>query len=129
MLLAIALPGLGLTNHKGGPHWLKGVLGYGCIAGSIYYNRLAVQTYGIYLDQSDIEVAQDYFDQSNNQDLISEVLAYTAVGIWVTDLIWTYLATSGSKQKQASINRGNFHVRTRIDPVTMAPMLGLQYRF
>ena len=39
-------PGLGLSRvNPGKPHWIKGVVGYGCIAGTLYLNRMAVTSY------------------------------------------------------------------------------------
>jgi len=45
ILQSLPLPGLGLSRMTGKPHWIRGVAGYGCIAGSIGLNRVAIDTY------------------------------------------------------------------------------------
>ncbi len=94
MLQSAVLPGLGLSRYKGGPHWIKGIAGYGCIAGSVIYNRFALDSYTQYKLQTDEGDADRYYELAVKQDQISEVLLFTAIGIWVVDLVWTFMASS-----------------------------------
>ena len=120
VLQSLAFPGLGLTRYKGKPHWIKGVAGYGCIAGSILLNRKAIQTYSEIREFTSFEEKEAHFDQSVRQDNISEALAYSAIAIWVADFIWTVAGTS--ELKKIGVSAG-------LDPVTNAPLIGLNYRF
>ena len=89
ILQSLALPGLGLSRMTGKPHWLRGVAGYGCIAGSIILNRQAISTYDDIDDLEDYDDKNELFQKSLNRDNISEVLAYAAIGIWV-DIGWHF---------------------------------------
>jgi hypothetical protein len=56
---SLVFPGWGLTNLKKKPHWIKGLAAYGCVAGSAYLNRQAVNTY------AQIDSFQDYQDKDD----------------------------------------------------------------
>ena len=89
-LKSLVFPGWGLSSmNKGKPHWLKGVAGYGCLAAAVVYNKKAISSYDDYLINDDLNEADTYYDNSVKYDNLSEIFAYTAIGIWVTDLIWT----------------------------------------
>jgi hypothetical protein len=129
ILQSMAFPGLGLTRLNGGPHWLKGVAGYGCIAGSVILNRMAISTYDDYRNPGSAEQAGTLLAQAGRQDNISEVLAFVAAGIWVTDLVWTIIGTS-DKRKEGSLNgRRGITVVTGFDPAHQVPLLSFRYRF
>jgi len=70
------------------------VVGYGCIAASIIYNKIAVSSYNDYLNTNDLQEIETFYDNSVNEDNLSEVFAYAAIGIWVTDFIWTIAGSS-----------------------------------
>ena len=89
ILQSLPMPGLGLSRITGKPHWLKGVAAYGCLAGSVILNRAAINTYEQIPQYIDWEDKDDLFQQSQKQDGFSELLAYAAIGIWVSDVIWT----------------------------------------
>ena len=129
ILQSLTLPGLGLSRMTGKPHWLRGVAGYGCIAGSVVLNRQAVNTYGGISDLEDYNEKNDLFQKSQSQDNISEVLAYAAIGIWVTDFIWTFAGTSDLKKDPFLGDVSGFSLKTTIDPLTYAPLVGIRYRF
>jgi hypothetical protein len=128
MLQSALLPGLGLSRLDRGPHWIKGVVGYGCIAGSVVLNRMAVSTYEEYKVPGSAENASELFDKAKVQDNISEVLAFTALGIWITDMVWTFIATHGKDTINEEIADG-LSVATSFDPNLRAPLLSLRYRF
>jgi len=66
---SVAFPGLGLSRLKGGPHWLKGLAGYGCIAGSIVLNNMAYNTNLKYLNNSGSSVeATKLLNKATQQD-------------------------------------------------------------
>ncbi len=127
VLQSALFPGLGLSRYRGGPHWIKGVAGYGSIAGAVILNRKAVNTYAGINDLTDYDEKYALYQESLQQDNISEALAYTAMAVWVTDLVWTIIGTSDLRMS-SNINRRIF-VDPRIDPVSSAPMLAFTYKF
>jgi hypothetical protein len=127
LLQSVAFPGLGLTRYKGGPHWIKGVAAYGCIAGSVLLNRSAVNTYSGINDLNDYDAKNELYQQAVQQDQVSEVLAYAAIAIWVSDLVWTFVGTS-DLGRSASRQR-KLRVQPVVDPQTHAPLLSFNYRF
>jgi hypothetical protein len=128
ILQSLAVPGLGLSRISGKPHWLRGVAGYGCIAGSIILNRQAINTFNTIEDYENPNDASSAFDKSVAQDNISEVLAYAAIAVWVTDIIWTIAGTSDLNKPLYSHTAG-FSLKSNIDPLSNLPMFGFTYRF
>ena len=127
ILQSVAFPGLGLTRYKGDPHWIRGVLGYGCIAGSVILNRTAVNNYNGIIDLLGYEEKNALYEKSVTQDQFSEVLAYTAIAIWVSDLVWTFMGTRDLNSK-TSFEKG-IRISPSIDPVSSVPLLSLNYKF
>ena len=117
---SLLYPGWGLSIVKRKPHWIKGLAAYGCVVGSVVLNRKAIETFGQIEDFEDYPTKDELYQQAVLQDNLSEVLAYTAVGIWAADFIWTLVGTRGIK---------NFEVHPKMDPLTYTPMLGITYRF
>lgn len=128
VLQSIAFPGLGLSRVKGGPHWLKGVAGYGALAGSYALNRMAMASYEDYKSSESAEEASDFLNKSMQQDQISEILAYAAIGIWITDFVWTMVGTKDLKKGQ-SAHRSRVNIGTNYDAISKAPLLAVSYRF
>jgi hypothetical protein len=126
---SLAFPGLGLSRMTGKPHWIRGAAGYGCIAGSIYFNRKAVSTYEDYKNQITVEDAQNLYDASANQDAISEALAYTAIAIWVADFIWTMVGTSELKKKSSTSDTSGFSFGSSFEPLSNRPLIAIRYSF
>ena len=129
IIQSLALPGLGLSRVKGKPHWLRGVAGYGCLAGAVVMNRKAINTYeGIFWEYNSGQ-KDDLYQQSLSQDQTSEILAYAAVVIWVTDLIWTIAGTSDLKKVPSASYGNGLSLYSSIDPVSSAPLVGIKFRF
>ncbi len=129
IIQSMAFPGLGLSRITGAPHWLRGVAGYGCLAGSVYLNRMGWSTYQDYLNSEDPAVVDDLFDQAYNAKKRSQILGYAAIGIWVVDLAWTIAGTSGMNKGQLSDNAKGFSLGTTVEPLSNVPMIALCYRF
>lgn len=117
---SLLFPGWGLSRLEKKPHWIKGLAAYGCVAGSIVYNRKAVDTYNQIDNYDDYESKDALYQEAMQQDNISEILAYSAVGIWVADFVWTLLGT----RDVSGVN-----VITQMDPYSQTPMIGLTYSF
>ncbi len=129
ILQSLPIPGLGLSRLTGNPHWIRGVVAYGCITGSIVLNRMAVDTYSQIPGELEWDDKNKLFQQSQKQDGFSELLAYAAIGIWVSDLIWTIVGTSDLKKSPVYSETNGFSFRTTIDPLSSAPLIGIRYLF
>jgi hypothetical protein len=129
ILQSVALPGLGLTRYKQQPHWIRGVLGYGCLGGSVALSYLAYDSYTSYQSAGSEGEVEDFFSKAQSQQSTSDVLAFAAIGIWVTDLVWTILGTSDMGKKQTAGVQEGFSIGTRIEPVSSAPLIALRYTF
>jgi len=129
ILQSIAFPGLGLSRLTGNPHWIRGVAGYGCIIGSIVLNGQASKTYNSIEDLIYFDDINSAYDKSIQQSNISNILAFAAVGIWVTDIIWTLVGTSDLKDSPYSADSNGFSLGGTFDPISNAPMVSVRYRF
>ncbi len=127
---SLVFPGWGLSRiNKGKPHWLKGVAGYGCIAASVVYNKKAISSFDDYLISNDLNKADTYYDNSVKYDNLSEIFAYTAIGIWVTDFIWTIAGSSNLNNELGYSQAKGFSIKTVYEPRTQIPMVALRYTF
>ncbi len=129
ILQSLAVPGLGMTRLTGKPHWLRAVAGYGCIAASIMMQEQAKKNYNSVAEISDYEGQRDLYDTAIKQDNISELLAYTAIGVWVLDFVWTMIGTRDMKTKSLSGSIAGIGLGGSLDPLTYAPTLKLTYKF
>lgn len=127
LIQSAVFPGLGLTRYKGGPHWVKGVAAYGCIAGSVVLNRKSISTYSGIIDLVSLDEKTALYQKSVSQGNISEALVYAAIGIWITDLVWTFIGTSDMKQTAAESE--GIRINSTIDPVSSTPMIAFTYKF
>ena len=127
---SLVIPGWGLSRiNKGKPHWLKGVAGYGCIAASVAYNKKAISSYDDYLIINDSNESETYYDNSVKYDNLSEIFAYTAIGIWVTDFIWTIAGSSNLNNEPGYSQAKGFSIKTVYEPRAQIPMVALRYNF
>lgn len=127
---SLLFPGWGLSRiNKGNPHWLKGLTGYGCIAASVIYNQKAISSYNDYLNTNDLQETETFYENSVKEDNLSEVFAYTAIGIWVTDFIWTIAGSSKLNNDPKYNQAKGFSIQTVYEPRVHAPMVALRYNF
>jgi len=129
VLWSTAFPGMGFVRMDQSKwHLVKGAAGYGCIASSIIFNRLAVSNYNKYLDSYEIEKSDDYFKKSLKQDNISEALAYTAIGIWAVEIVWIIIESKHQKSTPHMVER-RLSIEPGYDPETNSSQIGISYRF
>ena len=122
MLQSLLFPGLGLSRiNRGKPHWIKGVVAYGSVAGSIYLNRKAVNSFEDYRNAGSLDEVDPAYNNAVKQDAVSEALAYAAIGIWAADMVWTLL---GSRQLTGGLSLG-----TGFETVSQTPLIALRYKF
>lgn len=130
IIQSVIFPGLGLSRiNKGKPHWLKGVAAYGCVAGSVIYNKKAASSYDSYLNADNTTDINNFFDTSVKEDNFSEILAYSAIGIWVIDLIWTIAGSSKLKKELNNLNAKAISISADYEPFVSVPMISLKYKF
>lgn len=129
IMQSIAFPGLGLSRASGNPHWLRGVAGYGCLAGSVYLNRKGWNSYQDYLASEDPNAVDDLFDQAYNARKYSQILGYAAVGVWAVDLAWTVLGTSNMERYYQAMERRGISFDTTLEPLSNTPLITMRYRF
>ncbi len=135
MLQSLAIPGLGLSRVTGKPHWLRAVAGYGCIGGAIALNRAAMNTFNAIDDAGTSADAESAFKKSVRQDRASEALAITAIGIWVTDAVWTWFGLKGMEGSGLTWHNpgtgsiGKVSVGPIMEPLSYVPMVQLKVQF
>ena len=129
ILQSVAVPGLGLSRVTGKPHWLRAVAGYGCIAGSVIFTTQARSNYNSLDKHPDFEDKRELYETSIRQDNVSEVLAYAAVGIWVADILWTWIGTSDLNRGSLSADMKGISVGGALDPLTFIPAVRIRYTF
>ncbi|MBA7520570.1 hypothetical protein ES705_12666 [subsurface metagenome] len=130
VISSVVLPGWGLSKAKQGkPYWLLGVAGYGCIAGSIYLNRSAINTYDEYKLSMDADQVNTLYDKAVQQNNISKILGYSAAGIWAVSMIWT-IATPTASKKLSDIQRlNNINIQPLYNQKMNCAMLSISYKF
>ena len=129
ILRSAVFPGFGFVKmEKSDLHLIKGVAGYGCIASAIILNRLAVSNYNKYLGSYEIAKSDNYFKKSVLQDKLSEVCAYTAVGIWAAEIVWILVESKGDKNSHTACGR-KFSIDPEYDPLHHTSMISLSYKF
>ena len=90
---------------------------------------MAIATYEDYRYTELGTKKDNYYDLSVNQDNMSEILAYTAIGIWVTDFIWTLIGSSDLKKQPLYSEVKGFSISTSVDQLSQVPLIGIRYRF
>jgi len=127
---SVLFPGWGLSRiYKGKPHWLKGVAGYGFVTAAVIYNKQAISSYKDYLNTSDLQEIENFYNNSVKRDNISEICAYAAIGIWVTDLVWTIAGSSKPNNNPKYSHVKGFSIEPEFEPAIHVPILAIRYSF
>jgi hypothetical protein len=127
---SIILPGWGLSRSTGKKlHIVAGVLGYSCLTASVVFNRIGISTYEKYRTTGDMSQVEGLYNKSVLQDDLSEAFAYSAIGIWAADLIWTYAVVAGKNKSRKSKHADMIMIQPVFNPGFQSPMLGLRYTF
>lgn len=124
ILQSLPFPGLGLSKQNPGkPHWLRGVAGYSCVAGSIAFISLST------INENKQDLGQEYYDKSIQQWHVSQGMIYTAIGVWATDLIWNIVATKDLKNESSFYPSKGISIHPSYHPETRSPLVGFTYNF
>ncbi len=123
---SLLFPGWGMSRIGKGPHWLKGVAGYGCFVGSFVYNTKALTNYRDYKNTIDVKEGNRLYALSTKQDRISEGLAIAGAVVWLTDLIWTF---GGTQKIKNSLHASGISIEPYYEAFVNAPVIALKYNF
>jgi len=99
------LPGWGLSTIEQKPYWLLGVAGYAALGTSFYMRSSYKSNYDSYLNSSDSDERADFLKKSQNQQTLSGVLTYSAIGIWSVGIIWTAIKASKNNSSLSALNK------------------------
>lgn len=93
--------------------------------GGIALNRGAISTYQDFSDSKTPEEANDLYEKSSRQDMLSETLVYVAAGIWITEIIWTIVGSSNLNRNFNLADTRGVSINSGFDVSTNAPLVGI----
>jgi hypothetical protein len=131
LMLSAIWPGLGMSSVESKkPYWLLGVATYGCLGASYYYNKKANDSYNLYLNNTDETLNKELLKKSQDQNKLSKNLAYTAIGIWGVNLIWTAIRIKSKSSKKLSLlTKHDMLFYSQYDPFTRTKGFALRMKF
>ena len=126
---SLMFPGWGNTSISGGPYWLFGFAGYGCVAGSVFYNMQSYQSLEDYKGSLNMDDRDQLYSDAESQNQLSTILMVGAAAIWVTDI--TILLVKGNKTSSLAYKRNETgpQLGYSIDPVSKSPVMTLKITF
>jgi hypothetical protein len=99
LIQSIVLPGLGNARITRKPYWIVGIIGYGSLASSYWFNQRAASSYDNYLSERDNpDLRIDYYNDADTEKQISVACGIAAGVIWAADL--TLLIINHNKHKK-----------------------------
>ncbi len=129
-LMSTAFPGWASTKLKDGkPHWLKGIVGYGCLSLSYLYNRKAANSFEDYKVCMDRKERSSLYDDAVSQKQLSSIFAFSALAVWIMD--YTCIIISHNKLMKNTYNT-NVHKISfgyDFDPLSAQPQLSVKLTF
>jgi len=129
-LMSTAFPGWASTKLKDGkPHWIKGIVGYGCLTLSYVYNNKAITTYKDYKVSMNRDERSSLYDDAVSQKQLSSLFAFSAIAVWILD--YTCIIVSHNKLMKNTYNTYNQKVTFGydFDPYTAQPLLSVKLTF
>ena len=126
---SLFFPGWGNTSISGGPYWLFGFAGYGCVAGSVLMNKQGYQSLEDYKVSLDVNERDQLFSDAESKNQLSSILMIGAGAIWVTDI--TILLIKGNKTQNFSYKQNETGPKLgyTIDPISKSPLMTLKITF
>ncbi|MBE0637829.1 MAG: hypothetical protein IH598_04865 [Bacteroidales bacterium] len=125
LLRSAIFPGWGNSYVKGGgPYWLIGVVAYGTLGGSIYFNNQAYNAYEDYKNATTANDRDQFYNDAESHKNMQNTLAITTGAIWAIDLIWTAVQ-AGNARKQAAQNKVSLDYY--YDPMAQQPLFRITY--
>ena len=100
LLKSLVFPGLGDYRIRNGKyHFIYGLVGYGAIGASVYFNSMAAKNYTSYKNSFDYNESNGFFNKAKQQQSLSYLFAGTACIVWTVDLACLYGKTSKVKKQ------------------------------
>jgi len=130
LIQSVVLPGLGNARITRKPYWIIGIIGYGSIASSYWFNQRAASSYDKYLSERDNpDLRSDYYNDADTEKQISVACGIAAGVIWAADL--TLLIINHKKHKKhlsaASVPQTSFGIN--YNPYMNSNMLTMRILF
>ena len=126
---SLIFPGWGNSSISGGPYWLFGFAGYGCVAGSVMFNNKSYQSLEDYKVSLNRDERDHLFSDAESQNQLSTILMAGAAAIWVTDI--TILLIKGNNPKNLTYKQKEIVPKLgyTIDPISKSPVMTLKITF
>ncbi len=129
-LMSTAFPGWASTKLKDGkPHWIKGIVGYGCFSLSYLYNRKAVDTYKDYKVTMDRKERNSLYDDALTQKQLSSIFAFSALAVWVMDYTCIIISHNKLMKNAYNTNVQKLSFGYDFDPISAQPQLSVKLTF
>jgi len=128
LFLSTLYPGWGsakITLKKA--HVLKGLLAYGCIAGTVIYNYKAYENYKQYKNTFETEESDKFYKDAENQYKLSEVFLYSAITVWSLEYL-NILFAKNRTRTTAGLNK-NISINYTYNKMVYTPMATLKITF
>ncbi|MCD6202247.1 MAG: hypothetical protein J7K46_10625 [Bacteroidales bacterium] len=127
---SLLFPGSGLNLKKGNnkPYWLMGIVGYGGVATTLYFNQMAKTAHNNYVQETDQTQKADYLQDYNDNKKYMKISAISSGTVWLANLIWT-LAAPNSEPGKVSLGNKNLQLETTVMTDAFIPGLTLKYNF
>jgi hypothetical protein len=131
LILSTLWPGMGMyKKDKGKPYWMLGIAGYGSLGASYFLNKKANDNYDAYIRNNVDEQNDKLLSKSQNQNRLSKTVAYSAIGIWCINMVWTTIKAKNFKQKGVAMYKNqNLIFYTVYDPYTKTSGFTLKLNF
>jgi hypothetical protein len=128
---SLLMPGWGLSYiDQGKPYWLIGVAGYACLGSSLYLNSSSNSNYDKYLNSTNPDEINSYFNKSQSQRSTSKALAVAAIGTWSFSMVWTLVKATKKNKSLTTMNwQNNLRFFSKVDPWSKTTIFALQYKF
>jgi hypothetical protein len=99
LVQSLVLPGLGNARIARKPYWIIGIIGYGSLASSYWFNQKAASSYDNYLgERDDHDLRINYYNDADTEKQISIACGIAAGVIWAADI--TLLIINHNKHKK-----------------------------
>lgn len=131
VLMSAVFPGWGLSKvDPGKPYWILGVSTYLLAGSSVLLNRSADSQYTNYMTDLNQQSSDESLEKSKSHDQLSKVSAYSAIGIWAINIIWTAVKASKSKTESFGIiNNQKLYIFANIDKRMGTKGFTIKYQF
>ncbi len=129
-LMSTAFPGWASTKLKDGkPHWLKGIVGYGCLSLSYLYNRKAANSYEDYKVCMDRKERSSLYDDAVSQKQLSSLFAFSALAVWIMDYTCIIISHNKLMKNAYNTNVQKISFGYDFDPLSAQPQLSVKLTF